>query len=185
MVEPSGVSLVELRRYVVGERCAVAGIHSTAIAIGELAADDAGATCAPEPHELGDQRWPVACACGRRYTELDAWIRQVTPLWRIVGQPAVRWGLRELPPGAMYRATWLEGAWQGPDGACLVVVTPAAHWVIDGVFRENGKAWTRTGTPPRVTAAPSADFRRLMESSKVLRERWHGELRDGVLVELP
>jgi hypothetical protein len=72
----------------------------------------------------------------------------------------------------MWDAWWMPSP-KGPDGRYLVVRLPGNHeWAIDGPssqHREPG-AWTRTGTPPRITASPS-----------ILAGDYHGWLRDGVL----
>jgi hypothetical protein len=62
--------------------------------------------------------------------------------------------LGQAPVGAMYFADWLHG--RGPDGHCLIVVTPHGPWNVDGGFQwPSAGKWTRTGEPPRVTARPS------------------------------
>jgi hypothetical protein len=78
-----------------------------------------------------------------------------------------------LPIGAMYYSDELYDTKRGvgPDGKCLYVVTPGGHWPIDHPSSGNGPGWTRTGTPPHVTAMPSINF----------VGRYHGWLSDGVL----
>ncbi|MDE2102990.1 MAG: hypothetical protein KGL39_37445 [Patescibacteria group bacterium] len=63
----------------------------------------------------------------------------------------------------------------GPDGRALIVVLPNNDWWwIDApATRPPGNKWTRTGTPPKVTATPSIDMGG--------PDPWHGYLTDGVL----
>jgi hypothetical protein len=88
--------------------------------------------------------------------------------------------LGQAPVGAMYFADWLvELGDVGPDGHCLIVITPWAPWNVDGGFQipSPGK-WTRTGTPPKVTAHPSIGQGRRPDGSWT----YHAWLRDGQLV---
>ena len=80
---------------------------------------------------------------------------------------------------AMLRAS--GGADRG-DGHFPVVVTPGGEWEIDGPSYPGGGApprpcpWTRTGDPTRpetLTVQPSIHF----------PGRYHGRLRNGVLVD--
>jgi len=62
--------------------------------------------------------------------------------------------LGQAPPGAMYYADWLSA--RGPDGHCLIVVTPHGPLNIDNGYQLPSPGhWTRTGTPPKVTMRPS------------------------------
>jgi hypothetical protein len=97
------------------------------------------------------------------------------------------WPMRELPPGAMFDAWWYRdadgkprrgtgmGTGTGHDGLCLIVCLPPEggldHWHVDATAK-NGPGWERTGTVPNVTANPS-----------IQTPRYHGWLRNGVLVE--
>lgn len=127
----------------------------------------------------GDPRWPTHCACGYEFQPKDE--RQVftESIYRR-DDTGEEWTTRTLPPGAMYDAWWYRGGVEregkaGPDGLNLVVCLPPGggndYWYIDGPAN-NGPGWTRSGTVPNVTANPS-----------ILTPRYHGWLRDGVLVE--
>lgn len=127
----------------------------------------------PPAYPPSDPRWPAACAaCGRTFGEGDA--RQAfreEVYVRADGAPGDFY-LREMPPGAMYDATWLRSnpSMRGPDGRSLMLVLPDGRtWAIDGRSK-NGPGWTRTGEAPRITARPS-----------ILTEGYHGFLTDGVL----
>jgi len=134
------------------------------------------------PHD--DPRWPPTCAsCGYRFLEGDSWQLFWEPLYAVcphdadqAPQPGL-WTRRTLPPGAMYWAPWEAPDERGPEGLGGLVVTlpDGSPWNIDGAAWRSGeqrvpRAWTRTGTPPLVTARPS-----------ILTPTYHGWLTDGVL----
>lgn len=130
------------------------------------------------PHD--DPRWPTRCEhCGYEFHENETRQLFYVRIYRtpegqdvtIHGSPLT--GLMAAPPGSMFFADWYEDAgWKGPDGKSLCVMTPGGIWPVDGPS-SNGGGWTRTGTPPNTTANPSI----------VIADRYHGWLRDGVLVE--
>jgi hypothetical protein len=78
----------------------------------------------------------------------------------------------------MWDAWWYSDKHKGPDGKCLVVRTPGGDWIVDAKAID-GNGWTRTGTPPKVTANPSIGIGH--EEGKPWT--YHGWLRDGHLVE--
>jgi hypothetical protein len=124
------------------------------------------------PHS--DPRWPTHCPCGYAFTEADEWQVSTDLLYRR-SDTGETWPLRSVPHGAMWRSDWYEPYYAGPDGQSWSVKLPdGAEWHIDGKAND-GKAkgsggWTRTGTPPRLTANPS-----------ILTCGYHGFLRDGAL----
>lgn len=123
---------------------------------GERLGPDARATIRQEPIYVADD--------GRRFS--------VRPSWARYGVAAADAGLPPAPAGAMWVADWVEpgDGWTGPDGLCLMLRLPDGHdWMIDGPARSGG-GWTRTGTPPQITARPS-----------IASPRYHGWLTDGVL----
>lgn len=139
-----------------------------------------------------DPRWPTVCDCGfvfpadaARY--LDRW-----PLY--AGVPGAEQSrLRDQPPGAMWRADWLEetalpagtqsgGAHNtrlGPEGWCVSVMTPDGEWSIDTTSSNSG-FWTRDSLPTDIKAG---DRITITASPSILMRRYHGWLRGGVLVE--
>lgn len=123
------------------------------------------------PHD--DPRWPTVCpGCGAAFADTDRWQVFVDALYKRTdtGETVV---FREAQPGAMWDAWWMPDNYRGPDGLALVLKLPGGHtWMIDGASSSGGK-WTRSGTPPKITASPSI----LVPGS------YHGWLRDGVLVE--
>lgn len=60
----------------------------------------------------------------------DADHRSMSPLYRLPdGSECTS---RDLPPGAVYRADWLEPEHAGPDGMAINTVTPDKfHWSLD------------------------------------------------------
>jgi hypothetical protein len=122
-----------------------------------------------------DPRWPTHCECGYAFEPEDQWqIFHDTIYTR--PETGERWPHRELPPGAMWENWWWPD--KGPDGKCLSVMLPnGVDWMIDGPSRNDKRPWTRTGTPPVITAMPSI----LVERSSTWK-RYHGFLTDGVLV---
>jgi hypothetical protein len=88
-------------------------------------------------------------------------------------------GVPPAPPGAMWYADWYPDSFRtrSPDGRVLIIRTPASDWNVDGPA-SNCPGWTRTGTPPNVSATPSIGQYNADGSFK-----YHGWLRNGVLVE--
>jgi len=185
-----------LRRFTYGSKrpCAVGSAGHEA----QRRIDDAGAARNASgliqtsgdlwPHD--DPRWPTSCdACGVVFTDDDEWqvrheqifvVTTTVPGCLIV--PGSRYVLRfqappdgtpAAPPGAMWDAPWLS-FWRGSDGRSLTVRLPDGRdWSIDGPSSRTGDpGWTRSGTPPMITAQPS-----------ILTERYHGFLQAGVLTD--
>jgi len=175
--KPTGEEALSLRRYCSGSKCSgEAGYHDASVPIGSAPESD-------EPINSGkgafanDARWPTHCSCGYAFVDADNWQVFRTNIYR--ADDGREWSLRDLPPGAMYDATWYHGMpdMVGPDGIALIVMLPGGgynYWHVDGQANNNPalQGWTRSGTVPNVTANPS-----------ILTPRYHGWLRDGVLVE--
>ncbi len=144
-----------------------------------------------------DPRWPQKCDCGyvfepavmdwcpspdcqaetKRHKILVRGDQQQVffdQLYRRVDSGQVG-SLEELGPGCMWDAWWMGGDCKTPDGKQLNVILPNGdHWWIDGPAKGGGH-WTRTGTPPKVTARPS------IWASQGTPRDYHGFLTDGVL----
>lgn len=127
------------------------------------------------PHD--DPRWPAKCdGCGRPFGDDKNLEPHQLFLSRLYERPDTleRYTLDAAPPGAMYDAEWYHdeaGTMMGPEGLSLNVKLPdGSWWCVDGRSSTGGR-WTRTGTVPKITATPS-----------ILTPRWHGWLRDGLLV---
>lgn len=129
------------------------------------------------PANHNDPRWPVKCVCGYEFLETDEWQQNVHRLFeRTDGGEATT--IDRAPVGAMWWAEWLSEISstsrfhrERGGGPHLMVRTPGGDWDIDSKA-SNGDGWNRTGDPPGVTATPS-----------IVAGRYHGWLRDGVLVE--
>jgi hypothetical protein len=173
-----------LRRYRLStiEKCDVSGhgYHNASVRIEDVATTPkAYLSAAPASAFAGDPRWPTHCACGYEFRAEDEW-QVFTESIYVDAATGREWPMRELPPGAMYDAWWYRGSEgsedkSGPDGLNLCLCLPPKggldYWHIDGPAN-NGPGWSRSGTVPNITAQPS-----------ILTPRYHGWLRDGVLVE--
>lgn len=128
------------------------------------------------PHD--DPRWPTKCdKCDYVFKDTDYW--QIFSDWIYANtETGEEVAFRDLPVGAMYDADWYPDDYRGSDGLALTVILPdKTPWTIDGYASPEGQprvphAWTRTGTPPKVSASPS-----------ILTKGYHGWLRDGVLTD--
>jgi hypothetical protein len=124
-----------------------------------------------------DPNWPTKCErCSRPFDEKDHW--QVFCDWIFMNtETGEEVKFRDLPVGAMYNTHWYGADMRGADGLSLTIILPdRTPWCIDGYASNNGqrepRAWSRTGTPPKVTASPS-----------IMTPGYHGWLRDGVLTD--
>jgi hypothetical protein len=133
-----------------------------------------------------DPRWPKICPCGYVFAEDDERQPNMHRLYRRSDtgaltplRPLSHDGARRCLVGAMWDAEWMGDEYRGPDGVHLCVMTPAGEWLVDGPASNDtpgNRGWKRTGKPPKVTATPSIGF-------GASCERYHGWLRDGVLVD--
>lgn len=181
LITQTSRALHAIRRYALGT-CAGGGMCEAIVPIGEADLVLSEHRSVPElPIAPDDPRTPAHCDRCRR-----AFAPEVRPvIWQepiyeasdgrqfTIRPPGSRLG--ELPPapaGAMWVADWIEpgDGWTGPDGLCLMLRLPdGTDWMIDGPTRSGG-GWSRTGTPPQITANPS-----------IAAPGYHGWLRDGVL----
>lgn len=171
LLTPTGEASVSLRRYtLIG--CGDEGHYAEAL-IGTAPLVLAEHYIPDLPADPADPRWPTHCQrCGYAFSELDRRVRYQEPLYQ--APDGTRYTVRrgDAPAGAMWVADWIpEGDdWTGPDGKCLYLRLPdGTDWMIDGPSRSGGR-WTRTGTPPKITAQPS-----------IASPGYHGWLVDGVL----
>lgn len=131
-----------------------------------------------------DPRVPSVCACGHTFgphtssASKGRWYRDPRDgsTWRHLG---------ESPAGAMWFAPYLlDARWSlspeylrdhdGKRSPLVVKLPDGGSWCVDEQARWDGKlqgrGWTVTGAPPRLTASPS-----------IQTLRYHGFLRDGRL----
>jgi len=177
-MEPTDEAEGFLRRFVfstVAKTCSRKfGYHNASLSIGQMpwgGKDLLGYQVEDLPHD--DPRWPTTCPCGYVFQEEDQWQFNIRRLHRRTDTGELM-TLGEAPPGAMWHADWYPTT-VGPDGHNLVVKTPAGDWLIDAPSSSGGH-WTRTGTPPLVTASPSIVI-------GDANHGFHGWLRDGRLIE--
>ena len=128
----------------------------------------------PTAAQKNDPRWPKTCHCGYAFLPEDRWYINYDRLY--VTPEGADVTPDTSPAGSMWFAYWYEANTKciGPDGKSLMVMCPPGGnasdvWHVDG-FAKSGGRWTRTGTPPDVTASPS-----------ILTPSYHGHLRNGYL----
>lgn len=185
LVEPTTRYRVNLRRYNKDLKCPANGwCHNTDVFIGTREVPGEHPPIGDTfPHD--DPRWPQKCDfCDYRFVETDEWQENHDCLW--VAPDGKTYTLISpdqmtndkafaAPPGAMWRATWLEpSCGVGPDGRSYVVRTPDGDWHIDGGYGtapRNG-VWTRIGDAPNFTVTPS-----------IMLGKYHGWLKSGRLEE--
>lgn len=155
--------------------------HNAEVTLGTLPWDLEHHGRGADDFDHDDPRWPKVCdRCGYVFQPKDEWQHNLTRLW-IRKDTGEKWTLSSAPPGAMWYADWLgevaEYKSRTPDGGILILKTPGGDWNIDAKS-SNGDGWTRSGTPPKITANPSI----LIPASGGDRA-YHGWLRDGQLIE--
>lgn len=185
LIEHTGRTRYVLRRYAGDAKCPLpAGYHNAHSApIGETEDDPTKDYHGSNPPEVApeDPRWPAACACGYAFKPEDT--RQVFahPLYRRAGTEEII-TLQDAPAGAIWDASWWPD--KGADGKAWSVRLPdGSDWMSEGGAANchcrktatvaEHRCWTRTGVAPRLTVSPS-----------IATPRWHGYLRDGVLVQV-
>lgn len=171
LIEQTTLCRRSFRRYS-DEKCSIKSIHDVSVVI------DPDLECAEEMAVIqgnfdADPRWPSQCPCGYSFHETDHWQVHSDRLYKGASDGKL-YALRDpdLPVGAMWNADWLIHAGKGPDDQSLVVRLPGgADWPIDAVL--NGRSWSRIGTPPGITVAPSVNNVGI----------YHGSLMGGILTE--
>ncbi|MCC7229784.1 MAG: hypothetical protein IT203_05270 [Fimbriimonadaceae bacterium] len=184
LVEETGNSAIFLRRYASGSVCSgKMGFHNASVQIDQQPTkfDSEGYLETVTPPPKDDPRWPTRCECGYEFTAQDEWQCYQDELFISKNPEINNWSgtCRQMPPGAMayisrYQ-TW-PFYYPGDDGKVLMVMTPGGEWVIDSRANngpKDARGWTRSGTPPLVTANPSI----------LIGDRYHGWLRNGWLEE--
>lgn len=183
-LEPDVVAQESLRRYVSSAappaRPCPNGYHNAETLLGTVALPSSESNgSGADDFDHDDPRWPSRCSCGYEFGPSDEWQHNITRLYvrRDTGEQHL---LSEAPPGAMWFADWWPHVETSPDGRMLVVMTPGGAWNVDSPSRD-GSGWTRTGTPPAVTARPSILC--TSERAGAGRVTYHGFLTDGRLEE--
>jgi len=184
-MEPSDEARESLRRFVFSEKAQCSsghGYHNVEVTIGQVPWTDPNSNGrGDDDFDHTDPRWPSTCPCGYVFQPEDQWQHNVTRLY-VRADTGQKMLVSEAPVGAMWDANWLkrldEFKNRSPDGMVLIVKTPGGEWNIDSKS-SNGNGWTRTGTPPKITANPSILAGKKSDGSWI----YHGWLRNGQLVE--
>lgn len=172
-LKPSDQVEVILRRHCRGSE---SHYHDREVVIGKEPKTVDQVSYELETLDHSDPRWPATCNCGHSFQDEDNWETLAVALFQRsdTGELVTT---QEAPPGAMWYAPWY-GKYMGPDGQTLIVKTPAGNWLVDYPSSSGGH-WTRTGTPPNITANPSIGFHRLNGKGF----EYHGWLKEGQLIE--
>lgn len=184
MLEHTGRTRYSLRRYNGDGKCTLPrGYHDAqSEPVGETADDLSKDYFGSNPPaiEATDARWPKACACGYAFTDSDKSQVFAHPLFKFVDTGEVV-TLDAAPAGAMWDASWWPD--KGADGKAWSVRLPdGSDWMTEGgaancscrksATTADHRCWSRTGVAPRLTVSPS-----------IATPRWHGWLKDGVLIQ--
>jgi hypothetical protein len=189
-LEPAGKKRISLRRYVSASSpnhaCsnpAFPYYHDAIVPIETITTADTPTSSVDGLVDVprDDPRWPTHCVCGHAFSPDDEWdvwcqdlyIRKDTGALHTLGSSTPD----AAPVGAMWYADWMQ--MKGPDGHTLVVRTPGGDWIVDYKASNSGKPWERTGVPPKITANPSIGIGEGPNGGW----KYHGWLRDGVLIE--
>jgi hypothetical protein len=185
MITPTGRAARWLRRFQGAEEigvrlCEPNSYHNAMVRIEDtdVIQGERSISIDPMTWPEDDPRWPARCEhCGYEFAGMHGgqlFYAQIykTPDGKEVSIHGSKLpGIEQAPPGSMYYADWLKPYHTSPDGHSLAVMTPAGVWLID--LKTKDANWTRTGTPPNVTATPSIR----------IGDRYHGWLKNGELVE--
>jgi hypothetical protein len=183
LIEEVAVVRRGLRRYTSDSCSGPVGYHNARRAHDEIAYPIGiiGIDAIVDRPQIPDELWPDRCdACGMSFP--DDVFRQITTcrVYRRVDDGSLT-TLRTAPPGAVWRAEWMEPRRSGADGKAYVVRLPeGTDWMLDGPSydacgEEAGPGWVRSGEAPRFTVQPSI---------LVHRTGYHARLENGVLVEV-
>lgn len=161
-ITPVALAAMSLRRFEDGACSAMPGsysYHNVSVPLGQVdeplrPPEDRYERVSPSAEDFaGDPRWPIACACGRVFT--DAASRQANRTRLYAGAPDGQlYTLGEAPIGAMWDAWWMSSYRKGEDGICLIVKTPGGDWCVDDRASNCTKpdddvhrCWVRHGDP--------------------------------------
>ena len=191
-VTETGQATISLRRYRSGSSCAANdhGYCNAVVMIGEgaLVRDGRYIAALPQPPR-DDPRWPRACACGYAFADADDWHISQHPVYRredtggLIYEPPHR-----FPAGALWYADWRLPPAAGPDGHCLMCMTPGGEWAIDSrasncTLPDDNihKCWVRHGEVPNITVDKQGNTCAAGAGS-IMAGSYHGFLTDGFLV---
>lgn len=180
LVEPAGIFRRSLRRfwnYGLGRHSG--HYHDASVVIKEQCScpEPGGRSTSGEGWE-DDPRWPARCACGYAFVPEDH--RQMNEELLYKGAPDGRlYTLRSHPPGAIWRAIWMEketeNPYAAPDGKVWCLKLPGdTEWLIYSFSSgPDRRKWDVHGTLPNITVHPSVNA----------EGYYHGWIKDGVISE--
>lgn len=173
LLERTNLAERSYRRYGSGSSCTGRyGYHNASVVINDTEpfgeSDYDGYSPLATEEEKLDPKWPKTCSCGYTFKDDDIWQINIIRLYRDPRDQKL-YISDKSPSGAMWFVDFPDN-WKGPDGHSLAVMLPDGNIWNPDVPSKNGTPWTRTGTPPNVTARPS-----------ILTSNYHGFLTDGFL----
>lgn len=152
------------------EKCPKGSYHDASVVIGIVERSDHPVIESVELDDLGDEPWPTHCdSCGMEFgfSHCQRWYDQM-----FCAEDGREWPIRELPPGAIFHASWRDDVDKPKDGKAWAVILPDRQtWYIDSE-PNNGGRWIRSGEPPLLTVSPS-----------ILTPGYHGFLKNGILTD--
>ena len=133
----------------------------------------------PDAELKKDPRWPKMCACGYAFHPEDHWQYNVDQLYRGALDGKL-YRLRELPPGAIWRATWMEdikeSRYCNDAGEVWSMKLPGGDdWLIYSRVGPEMKRWDISGELPEITVSPSILIQGM--------GRYHGYVKSGVVTD--
>ena len=187
IIEPTDRHSCSLRRYSRnGITCSTGYYHN---AMSRIEDRTGSSNASGDLHTHDDPRWPTKCEkCDYIFQPQDEWQLFTSTIYRC-DETGEEMTLRDAKPGAMWYATWMEGYkdWCGPDGHCLVVMTPGGEWMIDSrasnctMPKDNEhKCWVRHGVAPLITVDKNGKTCAAGAGS-IMCGSYHGFLRNGHL----
>lgn len=198
VLEATDRASISLRRYASGSTCTGAmSYHDARLPIGTAAVRLDPRGCwdidCPDAPPHNDPRWPSCCSCGYQFVDADEWQVFDDIMYKRL-DTGEEMTLRDAPPGALWRALWLEGRgskmWVGVDGQAWMCRTPGGDWHIDGPAsnctdpegqrRGDHKCWVRKGTAPNFTVSKDGPTCGAGAGS-ILCGGYHGFLQNGHL----
>lgn len=178
MVEPSEFCRRSLRRYRKFSGVQSGHYCDISVVIDEQFSrpDGSGGRSTLKGEYEGDSRWPQRCTCNYTFLEDDWWQVNEERLYRGALDGKL-YTLRELPPGAIWRATWMEeikgSPYTAPDGKAWALMLPGGiEWLIYSYSSDKPpRKWDVQGELPNITVSPSINQTGV----------YHGHVKNGVV----
>ncbi len=190
--EDTGKDQRYLRRYSSGSKCVgEMSYHDATIPL-DIVTSNRSLSDFVSEEDKQKYNWPVKCeSCDYIFDPKDNWqFFKDSIYYRTDTNEELL--LRKLPPGACYNAFWLSEFQHGDDGICLVVCVPPDSWtwMVDGDASnctlpndKIHKCWVRHGDPKQCNVTVDKNgLTCLAGAGSILTPKWHGYLRNGMLV---